>query len=42
AAYNAQMPSCLVHHGITEQFQNSASLAVRELSDLLAYFESAH
>ncbi|HHI5047597.1 TPA: HAD family hydrolase [Vibrio parahaemolyticus] len=42
AAYNAQMPSCLVHHGITEQFQNSASLAVKELSDLLAYFESAH
>ncbi len=42
AAYNAQMTSCLVHHGITEQFQNSASLSVRELSDLLAYFESAH
>ncbi|ENP8391712.1 HAD family hydrolase [Vibrio alginolyticus] len=40
AAYNAQMPSCLVHHGNQETFNDSASLALNELSDLLSRFES--
>ncbi|AUI86236.1 phosphatase [Vibrio azureus] len=40
AAYNAQMPSCLVHHGNVESFNDAASLALNELSDLLAYFQS--
>ncbi len=40
AAYNAQMPSCLIHHGKDTGFHSSASVAVKELSDLLTYFES--
>ncbi|PFG58425.1 HAD superfamily hydrolase (TIGR01509 family) [Vibrio sp. ES.051] len=40
AAYNAHMPSCLVHHDTTKQFHHSASLAVKELSDLLVHFQS--
>lgn len=40
AAYNAKMPSCLVHHGNVTEFANSASLSVKELSDLLVYFQS--
>ncbi|MDF2153516.1 HAD-IA family hydrolase [Vibrio sp. CAU 1672] len=39
-AYNAQMPSCLIHHGIELDFTEHASLAVSELSDLLAHFEA--
>ncbi|CDT83250.1 HAD-superfamily hydrolase [Vibrio diabolicus] len=40
AAYNAQMPSCLVHHDTTAQFHDSASLAITELTDLLEHFQS--
>ncbi|RIZ53321.1 HAD family hydrolase [Vibrio sp. PID23_8] len=39
-AYNAQMPSCLIHHGDDVTFNDSASIAFNELSDLLACFES--
>ncbi len=39
-AYNAQMPSCLIHHGNVTDFQAYASLAVKELTDLLSHFES--
>ncbi|MGP8308479.1 HAD family hydrolase [Vibrio sp. YIC-376] len=42
AAYNAKMPSCLIHHGNHTEFNSSASLAVKELTDLLMYFESSH
>ncbi len=41
AAYNAQMPSCLVHHGNFTEFHSCASLAVKELTDLLSYLESS-
>ncbi len=41
AAYNAQMPSCLVHHGKEAEFCSFASLTVKELTDLLSYFESS-
>lgn len=41
AAYNAQMPSCLVHHGNLTEFHSCASLAVKELTDLLIYLESS-
>ncbi|NMS31193.1 HAD family hydrolase, partial [Vibrio parahaemolyticus] len=34
------MPSCLVHHGNQETFNDSASLALNELSDLLSHFQS--
>ncbi|WP_322804804.1 HAD family hydrolase [Vibrio alfacsensis] len=39
-AYNAQMPSCLIHHGHDLTFNNSASLSLGELSDLLGHFLS--
>lgn len=42
AAYNAKMPSCLVHHGHVTEFHSSASLSVKELTDLLLYFELSH
>ncbi|CAM2923722.1 HAD family hydrolase [Vibrio mytili] len=38
AAYNAKMPSCLIHHGKQLSFHQSASLAVAELLDLLEHF----
>lgn len=40
AAYNAKMPSCLVHHGKALTFSDAASLALNELSDLLFQFQS--
>ncbi|MGR5236892.1 HAD family hydrolase [Vibrio alfacsensis] len=39
AAYNAKMPSCLIHHGKAVEFNDAASLALSELSDLLRYFQ---
>lgn len=41
AAYNARMPSCLVHHGNVSEFHRCASLSLKELTDLVIYFESS-
>ncbi len=39
AAYNAKMPSCLIHHGHEAELHTFASLSVKELTDLLTYFQ---
>ncbi|BBL92064.1 MULTISPECIES: HAD family hydrolase [Vibrio] len=42
AAFNAEMPSCLIHHGNPEDFIPSASVALEQLGDLLSLFHLAH
>jgi phosphoglycolate phosphatase-like HAD superfamily hydrolase len=40
AAFNAEMPSCLIHHGDQTDFISSASIAFGQLNELLNLFLS--
>ncbi len=41
AAYNADMPSCLIHHGTSLPFEEQASVSLSQLDDLQQLLESS-